>query len=725
MQFLSNFLNQNFLLENIDFWILLYSTSFIFLAFLTNALARIDDKKFDWNNLFYFAVFQALLRVSVLVLVDNPNIFPYLGFDNFFLFFNLIETFSFVFLFVFSFPERFRSLSDRNKMILFSVSLLVIFLLVYFYPLFFSNYLRLFIIGSSSFVFSLLFLREFLKSEDWGLIPLSVFFVLYAILTIFSERDLVSFVESLINERTTTLIFGLPVQIYWFLFIFCFCLFVFSYYTKKHIEKLPFILGQNLSKHEYWLGVFFVIFFSFLFSGFFVMNFVGNIAKQEEVRRASYGMDISANSAEHLFEMVDHLAVTLSGSPVFSSLNGANFSRSEIDLINSGLDRYSEIVPGFVVYFLDVNGVTIASSNRELPESFVGKDYSFRPYFKESLISGSSNYIALGVTSNVAGYYSGRLVKNEKGQNVGVVVIKTDFSHIASVDLGRDKLFFVDKNGIIVGSSDGKYLLGQFEPVKEDVIKKLLDSKQYSKINPIPVLGGIYKTGDWVSLDNQTFYLLQKELKFGNLDIFLLSKIEKYTTQRFSIIIILLFFIILLCTFVFYQVYSEEITGGIENSKNDLRRILDHLNEAIIVVDQNDKIIEFNKRTESLFGVGGAALDKISLNKDLFPDNCQLSVRSVWNELASGENKTLQCAGRNSLYDTRFDAEIFITFLEISGRKLAMMVVNDITDHKKLEKDVLERNKELETMNKLMVGRELKMVELKKEIEELKNTNKA
>ncbi len=44
----------------------------------------------------------------------------------------------------------------------------------------------------------------------------------------------------------------------------------------------------------------------------------------------------------------------------------------------------------------------------------------------------------------------------------------------------------------------------------------------------------------------------------------------------------------------------------------------------------------------------------------------------------------------------------------------------DITDRKKIEQDLREKVLEIEKMNKLMVGRELKMVELKKEIARLK-----
>lgn len=45
----------------------------------------------------------------------------------------------------------------------------------------------------------------------------------------------------------------------------------------------------------------------------------------------------------------------------------------------------------------------------------------------------------------------------------------------------------------------------------------------------------------------------------------------------------------------------------------------------------------------------------------------------------------------------------------------------DVTDDKKIEQDLKEKNENLEKMNNLMVDRELKMIELKSEIYRLKN----
>lgn len=76
---------------------------------------------------------------------------------------------------------------------------------------------------------------------------------------------------------------------------------------------------------------------------------------------------------------IDHEAQLLSGSPaVISLLSGG--PGAAISAANSALDRYSKSSSGLVCYILDNSGKTIASSNRDRPDSFVGKSYAFHPY---------------------------------------------------------------------------------------------------------------------------------------------------------------------------------------------------------------------------------------------------------------------------------------------------------------------------------------------------------
>ena len=52
---------------------------------------------------------------------------------------------------------------------------------------------------------------------------------------------------------------------------------------------------------------------------------------------------------------------------------------------NTVLDRYQQRFGVAVAYLMDASGATIASSNRGDPDSFVGQNYAFRPYFQAAM----------------------------------------------------------------------------------------------------------------------------------------------------------------------------------------------------------------------------------------------------------------------------------------------------------------------------------------------------
>jgi len=66
-----------------------------------------------------------------------------------------------------------------------------------------------------------------------------------------------------------------------------------------------------------------------------------------------------------------------------------------------------------------------------------------------------------------------------------------------------------------------------------------------------------------------------------------------------------------------------------------------------------------------------------------------------------------------------FPATVLLTKVEIKGQELLQATVRDIINQKKSETALKERTEESEKFNQLAVGRELKMVELKKEINKL------
>lgn len=182
---------------------------------------------------------------------------------------------------------------------------------------------------------------------------------------------------------------------------------------------------------------------------------------------------------------------------------GERHPEAQVVQANELLDRYSQTEEGFgVCYILDKTGLTIASSNRNQPDSFVGKNYGFRPYFKQAALGLQGRYFALGVTSKDLGYYASAPIQNEQSEIIGVAVIKRMIRTVGELKNAFDPesvSLLVDPHGIVALSNKPKYVLFSLWPLNEETKKELVSSKQFGggPFDPIldqkPVDGKEYK----------------------------------------------------------------------------------------------------------------------------------------------------------------------------------------------------------------------------------------
>lgn len=129
------------------------------------------------------------------------------------------------------------------------------------------------------------------------------------------------------------------------------------------------------------------------------------------------------------------------------------------------------------IFALDQRGVTIAASNARLPSSFVGQDYSFRPYYRLGWTKGGGEYFALGTVSRRPGLYLSRRIEGSDGP-IGVIVVKVEFDAIERAWRDRQALSFVaDANGVLLLSSDPSLrfrALRAIAPARKAQIKQAL-----------------------------------------------------------------------------------------------------------------------------------------------------------------------------------------------------------------------------------------------------------
>jgi len=165
----------------------------------------------------------------------------------------------------------------------------------------------------------------------------------------------------------------------------------------------------------------------------------------------------------------------------------------------------------------------------------------------------------------------------------------------------------------------------------------------------------------------------------------------------------------------------REVTGRketeekLKESEEHYRQLSDATFEGIIV-HYKGEIMDVNQNFALMFGYDISEL--IGMNGyELFASETRDS--SIKN-IESGYEHSYESIGLRK-DGTSFPMAIRAKPSHYKGRTVRVATVTDITEQKRAEKDLNERIEELEKFYNVSIGRELRMKELKEEIEELKS----
>lgn len=86
--------------------------------------------------------------------------------------------------------------------------------------------------------------------------------------------------------------------------------------------------------------------------------------------------------------------------------------RALLENANRLLDQVRGQTGADVIYLMDPNGKTLAASNWEQADSFVDRNFAFRPYFREAIAGRPGRFFGLGTTSGKRGYYFAAAVRD-------------------------------------------------------------------------------------------------------------------------------------------------------------------------------------------------------------------------------------------------------------------------------------------------------------------------
>jgi len=166
--------------------------------------------------------------------------------------------------------------------------------------------------------------------------------------------------------------------------------------------------------------------------------------------------------------------------------------------------------------------------------------------------------------------------------------------------------------------------------------------------------------------------------------------------------------------------WKKELEDRLKASEAKLRIILENLLLHVAVIDQKGKFILWNKISEKIFGYKSNEVIGKLTSQDL---HCSSQEALEVIKVATRKGRFEGDCWMRKKDKTKFLMHLYVVPWYDEQGKIIGFLGNgiDITEHRQLENQLKDKVKELEKLNRLMIGRELKMVELKKKIKSLEN----
>ncbi|WP_433885191.1 ATP-binding protein [Pseudomonas vranovensis] len=244
------------------------------------------------------------------------------------------------------------------------------------------------------------------------------------------------------------------------------------------------------------LILFFILAGTLLTAGW-AMHHAKRQSMVEDARRANEQLGLYATSLHTLIERYRALPAVLALDPeLISALRGPVAGPVQ-DALNRKLERINGAANSSTLELLDRTGLAVAASNWRLPSTYVGSNYGFRPYFKQTRSQGSGRFYAVGVTSGVPGYFLSSAVQDENSRFLGAMVVKLEFPELEREwRQGSDILLVSDARGIIFIANQDGWRYRELQPLSSADRAELAATRQYDKQPLVPLQHHILSSFD-------------------------------------------------------------------------------------------------------------------------------------------------------------------------------------------------------------------------------------
>ncbi|WP_404423981.1 cache domain-containing protein [Thalassospira australica] len=210
------------------------------------------------------------------------------------------------------------------------------------------------------------------------------------------------------------------------------------------------------------------------------------------------------------------------------------------DIANQYLQKVNDRSGAAALYVMDKTGNTVSASNWGTADSFVGQDYSFRPYFTEAFAGGEGFFYGIGVTTGRSGLFISHPISRDN-EIVGVVAVKLELDELErNWQDGGETVFVSDADGVIMLTSRGNWKYRTIRPLTEPERDRISRNRQYSGQELLPLNMDENPSGEdgLLEIGNERFLFDIKPISGSEWNLFYLTPMDYVAERRTSVMLI-------------------------------------------------------------------------------------------------------------------------------------------------------------------------------------------
>jgi PAS domain S-box-containing protein len=179
----------------------------------------------------------------------------------------------------------------------------------------------------------------------------------------------------------------------------------------------------------------------------------------------------------------------------------------------------------------------------------------------------------------------------------------------------------------------------------------------------------------------------------------------------------------LLAIIAFVLMWNRRLGRAIrerERSERKIKAMSQAVDDALVMIDGRGKVLFWNQAAENLFGYTVAEAMGKDFHEMAVPAEAREKAQAGMRRFAATGQGLFFGAARETTAINRsgetFPVEVNLSPFQVDDEWFAVVTVRDITERKKAEDALKEYVADLERFNRLVIGREERMIQLKEEI---------